>query len=75
VNDQTTKTAEGIAAMLEAIETAGGVVGTVLDSPNMTSRERNLALSRAHVALGAAYFKATGEPLEWWRVGISPGLA
>ena len=54
-------------AMLEAIETAGRIVGQVQDNPKMSADERAYALSRAEDALGGTYFKATGKPLEWWQ--------
>jgi len=54
-------------AMLEAIETAGRIVGQVQDMPRMSADERAYALSRASDALGGTYFKTTGKPLEWWR--------
>jgi len=53
--------------MVSAIESAGRIVGQVLDSPKMTLDQRSSALSRAYIALGPIYFKATGQPLEWWR--------
>ena len=53
--------------MLAAIETAGRIVGQVLDNPRMRADERAYALSRACDALGGTYFKATGQPLEWWQ--------
>jgi hypothetical protein len=52
---------------LNAIEVAGRIVGQVLDTSTMTSRERSVALSKAFDALGTTYFKATGTPLEWWQ--------
>ena len=51
-------------AMLEAIETAGRIVGQVQDMPRMSADERAYALSRASDALGGTYFKTTGKPLE-----------
>ena len=54
-------------AMLEAIATAGRIVGQVQDMPRMSADERAYALSRASDALGGTYFKTTGKPLEWWR--------
>jgi hypothetical protein len=54
-------------AMLEAIATAGRIVGQVQDNPRMSADERAYALSRACDALGGIYFKTTGRPLEWWR--------
>ena len=53
--------------MLDAIETAGRIVGQVQDNPKMSAGERAYALSRACDALGGTYFKATGKPLEWWQ--------
>ena len=53
--------------MLDAIETAGRIVGQVQDNPKMSAGERAYALSRACDALGETYFKTTGRPLEWWR--------
>jgi hypothetical protein len=52
-------------AMLEAIATAGRIVGQVQDNPRMSADERAYALSRACDALGGTYFKTTGKPLEW----------
>jgi hypothetical protein len=51
--------------LLNAIEVAGRIVAQVLDSPNMTSRERSVALSGAWGALGPIYFTVTGTPLAW----------
>ena len=59
-------------AMLEAIATAGRIVGQVQDNPRMSADERAYALSRASDALGGTYFKATGKPLEWWQP--EPGI-
>jgi hypothetical protein len=60
-------------AMLEAIETAGRIVGQVQDNPKMSADERAYALSRASDALGGTYFKTTGKPLEWWQ--LEPAIA
>jgi hypothetical protein len=54
-------------AMLEAIATAGRIVGQVQDNPRMSADERAYALSRASDALGGTYFQTTGQPLEWWQ--------
>ena len=54
-------------AMLDAIATAGRIVGQVQDIPRMSADERAYALSRACDALGGTYFKTTGKPLEWWQ--------
>jgi len=54
-------------ALLEAIETAGRIVGQVQDNPRMSADERAYALGRAEDALGGIYFKTTGTPLEWWQ--------
>jgi hypothetical protein len=54
-------------AMLNAIATAGRIVGQVQDNPEMSADERAYALSRACDALGGTYFKTTGKPLEWWQ--------
>jgi len=54
-------------AMLEAIETAGRIVGQVLDNPRMSADARAYALSRASDALRGTYFRTTGSPLEWWQ--------
>jgi hypothetical protein len=53
--------------LLEAIATAGRIVGQVQDNPRMSASERAYALSRACDALGGTYFSTTGKPLEWWQ--------
>jgi hypothetical protein len=53
--------------LLEAIATAGRIVGQVQDDPRMSADERAYALSRACDALGGTFFKTTGRPLEWWQ--------
>jgi hypothetical protein len=53
-----------IPELLEAIATAGRIVGQVQDNPRMSASERAYALSRACDALGGTYFKTTGKPLE-----------
>ena len=57
-----------IETLLEAMLTAGRLTGKVLDGWYATKYERECALSQAHSALGSAYFKLTGQPLEWWTV-------
>jgi hypothetical protein len=54
--------------LLNAIEGAGRIVGQVLDGWHETKSERNSALFKVHDFLSSTYFKATGLPLEWWRV-------
>ena len=54
-------------ALLDAIVAAGRILGQVLDAPKIRAAQRNSDLSRAFSALGATYYKTTGQPLEWWR--------
>ena len=52
--------------LVQAIEVAGRIVGQVLGSEFTTKFERDRALSRAFDALSGTYYRAIGQPLEWW---------
>jgi hypothetical protein len=52
--------------LLETIESAGRIIGQVLDG-TMSAEARAYALSRAFHALRGTYKTATGTSLKWWR--------
>jgi len=57
-----------IETLLKAMETSGRLIGKMADGWYSSEREHFHALSNAHSALGTAYYKITGQPLEWWTV-------
>ena len=52
-------------ALLDAIVTAGRILGHVLDNPKIRAAQRNSALSEAYSTLGVTYLLTTGQPWKW----------